>query len=297
MKPLASGANGETFVAISKSDVRDIRNNWVGHEHCSSFYDKIRSRHVVAKFDKEDDTDSTDLSKEIDFLSKNFLTPHAEASSSPMTHLIDYCVDGITEWLTLPFITGGYLRAFVKQHKTELSLGLQWHFGLGIAKALAYLHHGVTDLSNLRAVEQWLLVYQGDLHTGNLLLAAPDHDSCGNYPDIVLTDFGSARAFSRTGTLTMAVARRQLFDFRCFGGILAGLLVASKFGKVCARHIHSDPYADCEECLRISKLYGKLDDLTCDERLFWIGHRDFRSLVEVKTGTQRRGACIFWETS
>ena len=131
-----------------------------------------RSRLVVAKLYKRRN-DGEDLRSEIAFLD----SPHLHSGHKAITKLLDNHVDGETQWLTLPFTSGGDLRSLVEGCWADLSLSSQWHVDLQLVQTLAYLHFGITDTQTMHIEKHWPLLYHDCLHTGNVLLRTPTEKS------------------------------------------------------------------------------------------------------------------------
>ena len=157
---------------------------------------------MVAKFHKRRN-DGEDLRSEIAFLD----SPHLHSGHKATTNLLDYHVDGKTQRLTRPFISGGDLRSLVEGCWADLSLSFQWHVGLQLAQTLAYLHFGMTDTQTMHIEKHWPLLYHDDLHTANVLLRTPTEKSFRNHTDIVLADFRRAQQFFEGQTTTQPSQR------------------------------------------------------------------------------------------
>lgn len=296
IKPLAEGANGETFLAIPRKAADKICAEIDDDEEArSQFFDALREQIVVVKFPKvRRGTD--EFENEMAFLTRlSKLQP--SGVTVPIAAMLDHHLNLHSEcmWLTLPLAKGGDLSAFVRNHRAELNLGLRWHFALEICNALAYLHHGVTDLTvpaaatnpattSTKSRVRWPSLYHGDFHTGNILLAP------GNFRDYLslkLTDFGRARLYDpRKAPMSLtSFNQKRAADIKASGVIVCGLTLAHLFGPVCSNRLHcaSDcgecPRADCESCLEIGRKF-RIEGLGRDEREFWDAGERLRSFAD-----------------
>ena len=277
IRPLASGANGEAFLAIAHKYADDIVKAREGFPNEQAYLDAIRSRIVVAKFAKADRGTEPELDNEINFFD-NVLG--AMKTGLPVPKLCGHRRKKSEQWLTLELLEGGDLYTHVKNNKDSLSLGFMWHVGVELAKALSFVHYGVidpsTDDSSTEAAKVGRpLVYHGDIHTGNILLTASSKGSYHEYPDIRLADFGSAKQFVDGKGTRAEFQNRQLSDYKSIGIIMEGLALISRYGKICdgskAAHCKSRcgkcPRADCEECSGIARRSWHFDGLDPDRKL------------------------------
>lgn len=65
-----------------------------------------------------------------------------------------------------------------------------WHTFHCLLKALAYMHHGITDIKTFSPVSNWKTVLHRDIKPANVFIKTADRG--GIYPSIVLGDFGIA---------------------------------------------------------------------------------------------------------
>lgn len=303
IKRLAEGANGETYLAIPIAAAEAIREKInPGTQSRSAFFDSLREHIVVAKFHKERRGDDEFLN-EVRFL-KGLESLYAKLQNKnadiPIVRMLDRHRDGKCMWLTLAYATGGDMYNFVRNHRSELNLGLRWHLALQLCEILAFLHHGVTDLASAEetAIPKFPLLYHGDFHTGNILLvparpASPDNSNNSNrnnkrsyhdYPSLLLTDFGRAAIYNplKTPTALDTFTHKRAADVKAAGVILCGLALAFHFGRLCGNKIHCEsdcggcPRADCEGCVRVEEK-GKVGGLRGGEREFWDAAEGLRS--------------------
>ena len=99
-------------------------------------------------------------------------------------------------WYTMPVCNGGDLDELLTltrdPKKTALPVGLAWHICAQLGRALLYLHFGRHDG---RTEPNWPLLTHEDIHPNNILFRAGGGDEkgqFGNYPDVILADFGKA---------------------------------------------------------------------------------------------------------
>lgn len=282
-------------MAVSHKDADQIIRSMDEYSSREAFFDAFRSKIVVAKFAKKGNRAEADINNEIDFLIKVLPEGDEQTEVVPITTLLDYHQHGEATWLTLAYLEGGDLYHFIKAYRQDLSLGLMWHIGIEMSKALAYLHFGVADPTNKIFGGSWPLTYHGDFHTGNLLLTSAGQKSSHGYPSLRLADFGRAKHWAKGVETQACFQNKQLSDYKSLAIILEGMLLVSKYGRVCSKGIHCLSNckqcfrADCEECSRIARLYGRLEGLNADEKTFIDATRkffNFRGATAVHTSTE-----------
>lgn len=119
------------------------------------------------------------------------------SSRTQITFILEYCDNG-----TLDDII-----QVCRRRRSTISEGFIWHVVLSIAKALAFLHHGVdATRSGSRAVTHWNSVCHLDIKPKNVFLSNSGRSSAGY--SVVLGDFGCAVAQSDIYN-GLASSRRQ----------------------------------------------------------------------------------------
>ncbi|KAK3058827.1 hypothetical protein LTR09_000392 [Extremus antarcticus] len=224
---LASGSNGETYLAIATKDFDQAHEAYKEHGCMDTLVRQLRQSLVVAKFlHPRGPADGNDLQNEINVLKMLGTRPN-------ITNLVDYHVDGDSQWFTMEYVPEGSLRHFVKACYSKIDLGMQWGIALQIVETFLYLHFGITDSKTMTPLNKsWGLWRYADVHCGNMLLRYSDSDT-GPEVRIVLADFGRMRECT---------------------------IEEDEF-----KYIHPD----CEECLRVTRRYGLLPKLTEAETPLW----------------------------
>lgn len=99
-----------------------------------------------------------------------------------------------------------------------------WHVGFQLAEALLFLFFGITDFKDGKAVPHWPLICNRDVHSGNVFLQPRSkgicNDGLGNFPDIVLADFGEAKNFSPADVTYQRDQLEQLRDVQSIADIM-----------------------------------------------------------------------------
>ncbi|KAI6912061.1 hypothetical protein KC318_g5262 [Hortaea werneckii] len=135
-----------------------------------------------------------DLASEIDFMTQLIPYPHPR-----LLPCIDACCEDGKAWLATPFCSGGNLMTFCTQHTVPLAF--IWHVGLQVAEAIAFLHFGVDEGDAFNGQTGWPVLCHADLYPGNIFLrlaSCEGSKTFGNYPDMVLGDFGCAGSLNGT---------------------------------------------------------------------------------------------------
>lgn len=121
-------------------------------------------------------------------------------------------------WYTMPAYTGGCLYDLIPPEGSSnlpaLPGAFVWHIGLRLVGALLFLHYGMDEFAN--QLPDWPWIVHDDIHRGNLFLdMSGGEGSFGNYPNIVLGDFGNAmvlREEENTKQARSTYFERQLKD-------------------------------------------------------------------------------------
>ncbi|KAI6906126.1 hypothetical protein KC318_g5259 [Hortaea werneckii] len=188
---------GETYLAIKKQTADEIL---AAHIHSDSsiedLHSALREQLAALKLDHIEGgaLAGLDLASEIDFMTQQIPYPHPRLLS---------CIDARCEdgkaWLTTPFCSGGNLMTFCTRHTAPLAF--IWHVGLQVAKAMAFLHFGVDEGDAFNGQTGWPVLCHADLYPGNILLhlaSCEGPETLGNYPNVVLGDFGCAGSLNCT---------------------------------------------------------------------------------------------------
>ncbi|KAI7266960.1 hypothetical protein KC345_g8064 [Hortaea werneckii] len=214
---------GETYLAIKKQTANQIL---AAHTNSNSsiedLYSALREQVIALKLDHIEGGAlvGLDLASEIDFMTNQIPYPHPRLLPCIDAH----CEDG-KAWLATPFCSGGNLMTFCTRHNAPLSF--IWHVGLQLAEAIAFLHFGVDEGDAFHGQTGWPVLCHADLYPGNVFLrlaSREGHVTFGNYPDVVLGDFGCAGSLSGTDDVrrdTVISDRRQ--DMINIGHMLAVL--------------------------------------------------------------------------
>lgn len=191
------GMFGETYLAIKRQTADEIL---AAHIHSDSsiedLHSALREQLVALKLDHIEGgaLAGLDLASEIDFMTQQIPYPHPRLLSCIDAH----CEDG-KAWLTTPFCSGGNLMTFCTRHTAPLAF--IWHVGLQVAKAMAFLHFGVDEGDAFNGQTGWPVLCHADLYPGNILLhlaSCEGPETLGNYPNVVLGDFGCAGSLNCT---------------------------------------------------------------------------------------------------
>lgn len=193
---------GETYLAIKRQIADEIL---AAHTNSDSsiedLYSALREQLVALKLDHIEGGAlvGLDLASEIAFMIQQIPYPHPRLLPCIDAH----CEDG-KAWLATPFCSGGNLMTFCTRHTAPLAF--IWHVGLQVADAIAFLHFGVDDGDAFNGQTGWPVLCHADLYPGNIFLHLASYEgpmTFGNYPNLVLGDFGCA------GSLNCTDNRRQ----------------------------------------------------------------------------------------
>lgn len=170
----------------------------------------------------------------------------------------------------MPLCTGGDLKRLMENYPEALNASFIWHINLNIFEALLFLQYGITR-TQTSPVDGWKPVFHGDLHAGNVLMQPFGQTSFGNFPSIVLSDFGEARQFPGYSQLRTGMEREK-YTAHQYGDVLdVGRLT--------------------EEILELTHDSGhRLDDAAEIALLDWIGDLE----VDVVAAHMQKMAVIAW---
>ncbi|KAI6905438.1 hypothetical protein KC318_g5964 [Hortaea werneckii] len=218
---LGGGDNGQAYTAMPKYAAdRLIATHG---RRSQALYDSIRNQLIAVKFHKPNNCEG-DLKQEIDFLSTKFTVQHPLYTPCLAAHY-----DGDVQWLALPFLNGGTLHSFAKEHAPLLGVSFLWHVGLQMAEAVSLLHCGTTDCT--KGVRDLLLrsVFHADIWDRNVLVRPEGKSSScsyGNFPDLVLADFGRAEDLPEDACeeYKARYERIQVADIAAIGDMLTDLI-------------------------------------------------------------------------
>ncbi|KAK3670534.1 hypothetical protein LTR78_009638 [Recurvomyces mirabilis] len=218
VKLLGTGTFGEAYLAIQRDAADELRaqsSELFADQTLAAkqwLYGQLRKHLVVVKISNAlyEHTDR-DLSNEIAMLTL--------LSDSPpgLIHAIDYEDQAPAQWLSMPYITGRDLSIFADNWYDELSVPFIWHVAHGLGSILLYLHYGVKDTSNAFGFDpEWNGLAHDDIHCGNLFLQPAAHGKVkkfGNFPNIILADFGRMKFACRKG-MTVGTANPSHCHYR-----------------------------------------------------------------------------------
>ncbi|KAI7216579.1 hypothetical protein KC333_g4736 [Hortaea werneckii] len=201
---------GETYLAIKRQTADEIL---AAHTNSDSgiedLYSALREQLVALKLDHIEGGAlvGLNLASEIDFMTQQI--PYSHPRLLPFIDA--YCKDG-KAWLATPFCSGGNLMNFCTRHTAPLAF--IWHAGLQVAEAIAFLQFGVDEGDAFNGQTSWPVLCHADLHPGNIFLhiaSCEGSKTFGNYPHMVLGDFGCARSLNGTddGRRNTAISDRK----------------------------------------------------------------------------------------
>ncbi|GAB1726782.1 hypothetical protein NU195Hw_g6386t1 [Hortaea werneckii] len=185
------GIFGETHLAIKKQTANKILAAYSNsNSSIEDLYSALREQVIALKLDHIEGGAlvSLDLASEIDFMINQI--PYSHPRLLPCIDA--YCENG-KAWLTTPFCSGGNLMTFCTRHNAPLAF--VWHVGLQVAEAVAFLHFGVDEGDAFNGQTGWPVLCHADLYPGNIFLRLASREgpeTFGNYPNVVLGDFGCA---------------------------------------------------------------------------------------------------------
>lgn len=231
VQQLGAGEFGEAWLAINRSTANDLHTQLHDSDR-PRFYKNLRANLVVVKFSK-DDIEDDDLSHEINFLTQGICKP-----SPRILELLYHHDHGWTQWLVAPFYPGGDLYHFTRAFPQAITVSFVWHVVYQLTEAVLFLFFGTTDVRKPKQPEEWPYMFHGDFHDGNVLLRQADPQSgFGNYPDVILSDFGTGEIHNDP-EMKNVMKVRQLRDIQGLAIILQtlpgvlGLKSKSPEGKV-----------------------------------------------------------------
>ncbi|KAK4544222.1 hypothetical protein LTR36_004432 [Oleoguttula mirabilis] len=262
VKFLGAGDNGDTFAALSKADAdRIIAKHNAYNILTPAFFNELRAAVTAVKFYKPSNLEG-DLQNEIDFLTKTITTKHPR-----ITPCLDSHVRGASQSLTLPFCSGGNLVSFCK-HAAAFTPSFIFHVGMQLTEAASLLLFGITDCDNMTPAPEHPTVYHGDVWAGNTLLTLPGNGQSGfgNFPNVVMADFGRATKLHENADSTERARhlRRQWTDIDYIGVIMTGLYEdmhdkTDVFDVSCPAHGVNNGY--CADCITATMQARLTDDI------------------------------------
>ncbi|KAF2769697.1 hypothetical protein EJ03DRAFT_86903 [Teratosphaeria nubilosa] len=185
IKHLGHGDNGHAYAAISKNGIEAVMKTHEGKQ-TQAFFDDLRAKLVAIKFARPDNLEG-DLTSEI-----MILTRELTEANQCYTWCYDFKYHGShNQWLALSFCNGGVLGQFVDRFPGAVNLGFQWHILCELIRGVLYIFWGIDGPDQTALQVGWPLLTHGDIFTCNLLLSTRS-PSFGNYPSVVIADFGRA---------------------------------------------------------------------------------------------------------
>lgn len=194
---LGEGGSGDVYLAINKKTADRLYTR-LRRTDTATFYNGLRAHLVAVKFARAEGRPARvaqlairSLKEEIKILTGDNAAIHAR-----ITKAVSYHDRGSILWLAMPYFPGGDLNGFQKDFGDRISLCFVWHVGLQVAEALCFLIFGTAKPKNTDGRRAWSRISHGDIHAGNVFLTFNKTvDSLGNYPDMVLADFGAGHRF------------------------------------------------------------------------------------------------------
>ncbi|KAI7162704.1 hypothetical protein KC349_g1842 [Hortaea werneckii] len=188
---------GEIYLAIKKQTANEILAAHINSDgSIHDLHSALREHLIALKLDHIEGgaLAGLDLASEIDFMTQQIPYPHPRLLPCIDAH----CEDG-KAWLATPFCSGGNLMTFCTRQTAPLAF--IWHVGFQVAEAIAFLHFGVDEGDAFNGQTGWPVLCHADLHPGNIFLRLASCEgprTFGNYPNIVLGDFGCAGSLNGT---------------------------------------------------------------------------------------------------
>lgn len=204
VKELGFGSYGFVYASISDSDanVFAIDYDEAGEDPTKkrAVLDNMRASIRAVKLCSIDsydqDPDLAEFQNEIGVL--RYLNDHylEQGGQQTVTRILEPEVGPNPRgWVLMELLTAGTLDDM--QHLywevpqrlgSTIPADLLWHFIAQVTEALLFLHFGIV---NGKKIPGHKLAAHRDLHGKNMMLRWPGN-TCGNYPDIVIVDFGRA---------------------------------------------------------------------------------------------------------
>lgn len=275
VKFLGEGDNGETHAAISKADTAAVLADH--HPHTEPFYKAIRSKLVAVKFAKDQNCEG-DLTNEILFLTQTITASHPNVISC-----IDSFLKRTSQWLAMPFCSGGTLQDFVCDIDHLLGASFTSYVGLQAASAVAFLHFGIKDTADMTPAQGWPTVFHGDIFAGNVLVRPATSNEPGfrGFPNIVLADFGRAKQIGENASNDEIGEYRssQAADIRGVSSLMGECKYCPGYGYPrCFSHLDEPSDDRCRDCLPCAEEKRKiLAKQRLDE---WVGRLEQPSSFE-----------------
>ncbi|TKA23402.1 hypothetical protein B0A50_07278 [Salinomyces thailandicus] len=196
VKKLGEGAYADVYLSISRSDANRIRAKYEKTDR-PQMYKALRQQLVAVKIAKliwDDDSLATEI---------HVLTNLLPGKHERIIDAVGSMSERPVQWLKTPYISGGDLHGFSERCPNGVTESFMYHVACQGAEALAFLLSGATQANNMTPMQSWSCVSHGDIHPGNWFLRLAG--TFGNFPDVVLADFGRAefgmseeRAISRS---------------------------------------------------------------------------------------------------
>ena len=262
VKHLGSGDNGDTYAAISKADANAISRRH-SCKNTPAYYDELRAKLLAVKFYKDDNLEG-DLENEIMFLSQSLPCAHERMTPAKGSHL-----DGKSQWLALPFCSGGDLQSFLEKFpQAASSVSFQWHVAYQLAESLLFLLYGVKNVDIMESTPDWPSLSHCDIFAGNILLKPAPADSKTGFPDIIIADFGRAAELDShlqydpgndNEEWRNNFEDRQCEDIRSIARVLGHLQDAEVYAKLTCDHCIDYPCPNCknDKCTTCIKAHGE----------------------------------------
>ncbi|KAK5116746.1 hypothetical protein LTR62_007420 [Meristemomyces frigidus] len=215
IRPLGHGAYGKVFLAINKQVAEQARTFFLANNDLGRTWlcRRLRSDLVAVKVPSaECEGTNQDLDNEIEFLTL-LANGHANIIQKAM-----HADDGAAQWMSMPFCSGGDLFHFEAAFPAECTASFTWHVLYQLSSVLLFLHYGVND-PNKETPAGYKPVVHNDMHHGNIFLrpASRANNPVGNYPDVVLADFGLAMQGSTAVIRDGDAPKGQLVEMRRLG--------------------------------------------------------------------------------
>lgn len=222
IKQLGCGVYGTVFAAIKDADADRFlaeyqtaiaNNDWAKKK---SVIKRMRAHLRAAKILR--DVRAQEPLYVSDFIREAILLQHFQDNSPEIARrgvmrIIDRGPDE-SPYYTMELITGGAIndlrQMFWKTPEilgNTIPAGLLWHMIAQLTQALLFLNFGIVNGKRLPGFQN---MAHCDLHGGNILFRYPGQ--YGNFPDIVVADFGVAQLEPSAGPDTPVFLKRQIAD-------------------------------------------------------------------------------------
>lgn len=207
VKVLGEGQWGTSYLAMSKSAADEIRARLYSTDK-GRMYAELRSKLLAVKFSKK----GVQLENEIQNLTQALPAKHTRIVETFGAHN-----DGHVKWLKTRYMTGGDLARFGDKFPEAITESFIWHVGYQVVEGLAHLYFGANVANGMTADPTWPSISHGDMDAENIFLGpASSGQGCGNYPELVIADFGN----SKNHGMAVDVEECQIRDLHLANGIL-----------------------------------------------------------------------------